>query len=276
MKQTNCCFADLTQWQRRKELSWWMLSTKMIVITEKNHPWFEWLALKSARNICPASEPLNLCDTNWYVGVRITRVSCRKKFGFQSSRWGSQCRQISLKISFVHISRTPSQKLLDRLKKHYFLTKCTRMPIHWQCNSGHTTDGILLHLMTNHVILRIQLTMYKYWCVFCICLCFAYVDVCFQSDKKNGFVNVGELEGCVHFKIGMCHTLCSYKLVIFVVIFNTTMTKRLWMIHELFIIIHEWTFMKLFYELHEEIVHECLDIHESHVLWIHSCICRSI
>ena len=32
------------------------------------------------------------------------------------------------------------------------------------------------------------------------------VFVCFQSDKKNGFVNVGELEGCVHFKIGMWDT----------------------------------------------------------------------
>jgi len=24
----------------------------------------------------------------------------------------------------------------------------------------------------------------------------------FQNDKRNGWVNVGELEGCVHFKIG--------------------------------------------------------------------------
>lgn len=29
--------------------------------------------------------------------------------------------------------------------------------------------------------------------------------VWFQNDKKNGWVNVGELEGCVHFKIGKWH-----------------------------------------------------------------------
>lgn len=27
-------------------------------------------------------------------------------------------------------------------------------------------------------------------------------DFYFQSDKKNGWTNVGDLEGCVHFKIG--------------------------------------------------------------------------
>lgn len=27
----------------------------------------------------------------------------------------------------------------------------------------------------------------------------------FQNDKRNGYTNVGELEGCVHFKIGEDH-----------------------------------------------------------------------
>ena len=42
----------------------------------------------------------------------------------------------------------------------------------------------------------------------CVCAC-----VFQQSDKKNGFVNVGELEGCVHFKIGEIPCTCRLLVI---------------------------------------------------------------